>query len=107
MRNRLRVLERTFPCQRGQIIIEPIIENFVEEWANAQETNAPLPDSIDLAQRVIKAGVPVLTLAPLTSYLSQCKRDTRIPEPERLAETIIHGYLELRLKTTCPCGYAR
>lgn len=105
MRNRLRALERTFACQRGEVIVEPIVEIFVEEWADALDSGNPLPDPIALAQKVIKHGVPVLTVTPLNSYLAQCKRDDRIPDLERVTQTIIHGFLEMRMKKKCDCGY--
>ena len=47
----------------------------------------------------------MLTVTPLNSYLAQCQRDTRIPDPERITRTIVHGYLEMHLKRTCACGY--
>jgi hypothetical protein len=105
MRNRLHNLERALSCHRAQIVAEPIVENFVEKWAEALETGDPLPDPITLAQQIIKHRVPVLTVTPLNSYLAQCQRDTRIPDPERITRTIVHGYLEMHLKRTCACGY--
>jgi hypothetical protein len=105
MRNRLRALERLFACQRGEVIVEPIVEEFVEQWADALDGGNPLPDPIDLAQKAIKHGVPVLTTTPLNSYLAQCKRDDSIPEAQRITQTIIHGFLEMRMKTRCACGY--
>ena len=105
MRNRLRALERVFACQRGEVIIEPIVEIFVEKWADALDSGNPLPDPIDLAQQVIKHGVPVLTVTPLNSYLAQCKRDDSIQDQDRITQTIIHGYLEIRGKRKCGCGY--
>jgi hypothetical protein len=47
----------------------------------------------------------VLTVTPLNSYLAQCKRDDSIPDPNRITQTIIHGYLEIRGKRKCGCGY--
>ena len=105
MRSRLRVLERALVCQRGQVIVGHIAEDFVEEWAEALDNDARLPDPIDLAQQVVKHGVPVLTVTPLTSYLTQCQRDNHIPDPERITQAIVHGFLEMRFKQRCACGY--
>jgi hypothetical protein len=105
MRHRLRALERALACQRAQVIAEPIVEQFIEEWAAALETGGNLPDPIALAQEIQSRRVPVLTFTPLTSYLAQCQRDHRIPDPQRLTHAIIHGYLEMHLKPTCACGY--
>ena len=71
----------------------------------ARDSGNPLPEAIDLAQRVVKSGVPVLTFAPLNSYLAQCKLDERVPDPDRITQTIVHGLLEMRGKRKCACGY--
>jgi hypothetical protein len=47
----------------------------------------------------------VLTFAPLNSYLAQCKLDERVPDPDRITQTIVHGLLEMRVKRKCACGY--
>ncbi len=103
MRARIRALERALVCQRAQVLIEPVAMDFIDAWEQALDGETPLPDELDLIGAVGAKRVPILTLGPLQSYLEQCRRDRRVPDLDRVVETIVHGYLQTRLKTRCRC----
>ena len=96
MLTRLHPLERQLACQRAQIIVEPIAEAFAETWQQALDDDDPLPDELDLVRAAVAQGVPVLAPISVFSYLRQCEKDRRVLDIDRLIETIVHGFAEIR-----------
>lgn len=105
MTQRIRALERQLACHLAYIVAEPIADAYIETWEQAIEDHAPLPDVLTLVQALVKERIAVLAMIPITSYLDQCAKDNRLPNPDRLTETIVHGYTETRLhlETNCRC----
>ena len=103
MRQRLQALERALVCQRAYVVTEPLAADFIDAWETAVYYGTPKPDEHDLIRAVIKKRVPVLALTPLTSYISQCRKDDRTPDLDRVTETIVHGYAQMRLDPTHHC----
>lgn len=124
----LRSIERELACQRQQVLIRPIAEAFCEAWAATAAgqpydpiANAnpyePMPQlktrialttlaDIDLMRAVTDAGALILATGPITSYLAQCRRAHRTPDPERVILAIVHGYGETHIRSKhqkCRC----
>ena len=77
--SRLRTMERQLACQRAQVIITPIAEDFAEAWEHAFDEDVRPPDAIDFFGAMAKAGVGTIVATPLVSYLDGCLSDRRIP----------------------------
>lgn len=105
MNNALRSMERQLVCQRLQVLAAPVAEAFAETWDRALISGEPLPDELDLARSLAKEEVPLLAATPLFSYLMQCRKDKRTPDPDRMVLTIVHGFGEMRypLSKHCRC----
>lgn len=104
MTRRPRALERLLVCQRLQVIVGPLADDFADAWQRALDDGSPLPDELDLAQAAVARGVPILALNPLSALLQQCRRDRRAPDPGRLVETLVHGFAESRLRSPHACS---
>ncbi len=104
MTQRLRTLERLLVCQRAQVLVGPVADAFVDAWQYALDHGATPPDELDLVQAVAAQGVPVLALTPLVSYLDQCRRDRRVPDPGRIVQLLVHGFAESRLRFAHSCA---
>ena len=103
--SRLRTMERQLACQRAQVIITPIAEDFAEAWEQAFNENLRPPDAIDFFRVIAKAGVATIVATPLVSYLDGCLSDRRIPDPGRVVVAIVHGFSETRFppRERCRC----
>lgn len=101
----IRRLERYLVCQLAQVTLEPLVEDYLERWQAALDSRRMLPDPIEFAQTISDKGVPILAFTPLHAYLTGCADDWRLPDPDRIIATIVHGHAEMRLKLdqTCRC----
>jgi hypothetical protein len=101
----IRRLERYLVCQLAQVTLEPLVEDYLERWQIALDNRRMLPDPIEFAQTISDNGVPILAFTPLHAYLMGCADDWRLPDPDRIIATIVHGHAEMRLKLdrTCRC----
>ena len=95
MRSRLRALERTLVYERAIVVVEPLADTFIDAWIDATDGFAPYPDELELIHAIVKRGIPILTMTPLTCYLEQCRVDGRIPNVNRVTETIVNGHHEM------------
>ncbi len=110
MRSALRSLHRYYACLAAQAALEPVADDFVEQWEVAIEQGEPPPDLPDLFLAVASAGVPILSPLPIASYLRECARDQRVPNPLRIIQAIAHAHAELDLSNmdqTCRCPARR
>ncbi|MDA1035597.1 MAG: hypothetical protein O3B65_01800 [Chloroflexi bacterium] len=107
MRARIRALEQALVCQRSYVVVEPIASDYIDAWEQALEKDTDLPDELGLLPMLAPTRVPVLTIGPLLNYLSQCRKDNRIPDLARLTETIVHGYIQTRLDPRKKCRCTR
>ena len=97
MTSRLRALERLLACQRAQVIVTPIAEDFVEAWEHAIYEDLPLPDTLDLLQAIVAARVLPLAAGAVANYVDYCRLDHDVPVLERIVEAIVHGFARSRL----------
>lgn len=103
MMSRIRSLERQLACQRAQVIVSPIAEDFVEAWELSLEAGKPPADTLELIQVVVAKGIAVLAAGPLVTYLDRCRLDGEVPTPEYIVEAIVHGYALSKRVIQKPC----
>ena len=97
-------LENSLACLIAQAALEPIVNDYVERWRRCMERRAPVTTPNELIADAEAEGVPILTTGPLWSYLYQCADDYRLPDPERIIMSIVHGFAEDNFVFgTCPC----
>ena len=105
MTNAITALERYLVCQLAQVILFPIVEDYVDRWRDAMESGNPLPDVLDIVEAAAEKDVPILTIASVDPYLRHCAKTSRVPDPARVVTAIVHGYAEVRFpgRTVCGC----
>ena len=106
MRTQVRALERQLACQLAQAKLEPIVEDFVDRWMDANDLGQPRPDMLDLVQAAAEEEIPILTINVLDQYLQRCERKKELPDERRLIEAIVHGFAQVRSRgewETCKC----
>ena len=105
----IRQLERFLICQLLRVSLEPIVEDYLEQWQRAMNDREILPDPLELAQTAADNGIPILAFAPLSAYLEGCAEDWRLPHSDRIIAAIVHGHAEMRFMVgkTCRCPARR
>ena len=83
MRAALRSIDRYLVCQVIQVLLEPIVDDFVTRWQYAIDEHQPLPSPLELVTTATDNGIPFLTFHPLRAYLEGCARGNRVPDPAR------------------------
>ncbi len=99
----VRRLERYLVCQIAQVMLEPIVEDYLTQWQIAMDERKTLPDPFELAQTISDNGVPILAFTPLHAYLMGCADNWRLPDLDRIIATIVHGHAEMRFKLDQVC----
>ena len=103
MRAALRSIDRYLVCQVIQVLLEPIVDDFVTRWQYAIDEHQPLPSPLELVTTATDNGIPFLTFHPLRAYLEGCARGNRVPDPARIVTTIVHGHAEMNFIFDKPC----
>ena len=101
MQTQIRSLERQLACQLAQVKLEPLVEDFVDRWMDANELGQPRPDMLELVQAAAEQEIPLLTINVLDQYLRRCERKNEIPDETRLIEAIVHGFAQVRGDDDC------
>ena len=102
----LRSLERKLACQLAQVKLQPLAEDFVDRWMDANDLGQPHPDMLDLVEAAAEQEIPLLTINVLDQYFRRCERKQEIPDETRLIEAIVHGFAQVRGAydcKTCKC----
>ena len=110
MRSSIRAMERYLGCLAVQARLRPIVEDYVDCWADAVERGDYPPDVADLFEAVGAESVPILSPVPAHAYLRQCAKTGRIPDPNRIVQSIAHAWAEgdlLNTGRTCRCPARR
>ena len=109
MRASVRRLEHFLICQLLRVSLEPIVDDYLQQWQRAMDERETLPDPLELAQTAADNGIPILAFAPLDAYLNRCADDWRLPDAERIVTAIVHGHAEVRfmIDKTCRCPARR
>ncbi|MYA50485.1 MAG: hypothetical protein F4185_04350 [Chloroflexi bacterium] len=110
MRTSARGLERYYGCLLAQAALQPIAEQYVVRWMDAVERGGYPPDVAELFEAAAAERVPVLSPAPVVSYLRQCFKTGRVPDETRIVLAIAHAYAEgdlMNLDRTCRCPARR
>ncbi len=110
MRSSVRAMERYLGCLAMQARLRPIVEDYVDRWADALECGDYPPDVADLFEVVGAASVPILSPVPVHAYLRQCARTGRLPDSTRIVQAIAHAWAEgdlLNAGKTCRCPARR
>lgn len=109
MRASIRRLERYLICQLLRVSLEPIVDDYLQQWQRAMDEREILPDPLELAQTAADNGIPILAFNPLSAYLDGCAERWRLPDPERIIAAIVHGHAEMRfmIDKTCRCPARR
>ena len=110
MKRAMRGLERYYGCLLAQAALDPIALDYVMRWVDAVERGEYPPDPTDLFVAAAAVRVPVLSPAPVMSYLRQCFKTGRIPDDTRIVQAIAHAYAEgnlMNLDGTCHCPARR
>ena len=105
-RQRIRALERLFACQRAQVILAPLADQFVGEWRRAVDNGESPPDILELVLAAAAKGLAIPYAPPLFGYVSQCRRAHRVPSSPRIVHSFVHGMGERRNPFTsqsCKC----
>ena len=116
MRAALRSIDRYLVCQVIQVLLEPIVEDYIARWLHAMDVGETPPGPLDLAEAVTSNGVPIISFHPLRAYLDGCARDNHVPDPVRIVTCIVHGHAEMNFmfdkccrcparKVLCPSPY--
>ncbi len=103
MRAALRTMDRYLVCQVIQVLLEPIVEDYIARWLHATDMGEFPPDALDLAEAATSNGVPILSFHPLRAYIDACARGNRVPDPARIIQTIVHGHAEMNFAFDKPC----
>lgn len=110
MKGAIRGLERYYGCLLAQAALDPIALDYVMRWVDAVERDEHPPDPTDLFVAAAAVRVPVLSPAPVISYLRQCFKTRRIPDETRIVQAIAHAYAEgnlMKVGETCHCPARR
>ncbi len=70
MQTQIRSLERQLACQLAQVKLEPLVEDFVDRWMDANELGQPRPDMLELVQASSK---PSSTASPKSAAATTAK----------------------------------
>ena len=103
MRAALRGIDRYLVCQVIQVLLEPIVEDYIARWLHATDVGEIPPGPLDLVEAVTDNGVPILSFHPLRAYLEGCLEGNRVPDPARIITCIVHGHAEMNFAFDKPC----
>ena len=79
MQAQIRSLERQLACQLAQVKLEPLVEDFVDRWMDANELGQPCPDMLELVQAAANRKSPSSPSTSSTSTSDAASAKTKSP----------------------------
>ena len=69
MRSALRSIDRYLVCQVIQVLLEPIVEDYIARWLHAMDEGDTPPGPLELVEAATDNGIPILAYHPVRAYL--------------------------------------
>ena len=89
LRARIRTLRRKLARPYAQVIVQPMADDFCDEWARAQAERVPTPSAQSFVRRVADAGLRLKTFTAAAIYIERCAEERRQPYPSSLLRALL------------------
>ena len=92
MRQRIRALERKMVRQLTELKVESVVEEFVDEYPDANDTeteDVSPPDSLDIVERLTAARVFLPTFSHAIGYLDHCRIERIMPRSKHIINRLL------------------
>jgi len=89
MYSRLRALERKLIDELAELVVTEQVDDLTGRWREAVEEGHSVPDTLDFARDIVRAGFPLPILSRAINYLAECFYNKAMPDPGSLFQVLL------------------
>ena len=107
IRNSIEALERKLAVPLAVVRLQPLAEEFCDEWNVAHSDHKPLPESHPFIQRIAGRGFRLNTFMALRNYIERCRERKEFPQPRQIVNALLPqaavlGFVQARFSSDAP-----